>query len=126
MSAIRKDDRVEVLTGKRQGRTGLVVDVHENRARVAIDGVAYEMIFNCDDLKVVVKASEAIAAASKSFTYVPSEPLPFTGEKKRAVARYLIKTKQMCPSYQYSCTGACGIENQNEETEIQTVSATSK
>ncbi len=41
MRRVRKDDRVEVVTGKDRGRTGRVVKVLPDQQRVMVEGVGY-------------------------------------------------------------------------------------
>ena len=112
MGQIRVGDHVEATAGKRQGQIGKVTNVTDERVLVQFDGLPYERSFKHDEVNVTRKAS-------KDFEFRGATvPPTLHGDKKVKITAYLVKTKQLCPSWPHSCAGTCDASNTNESKRI--------
>ena len=122
---LRQGDRVEILTGKRQGQIAKVTEIQDaERVRVQIEGVPYEISYLLSSLKVKIKASK-LNPLEEDGT-VGCTPLQVSGDKKLRLTQYLVKAGKLCPSWPYSCTGDCAAaKEQAEVTKTITKNASS-
>ena len=113
----RVGDRVEILKGKRQGQIAKVVELQENnRVRLQLDGVDYEQSYLIEDIRLKVKASKATRVIDDGT--INCSPLDVTGDKKLRLMSYLIRSGKLCPSWPYSCSGECGVGEENDRREV--------
>lgn len=114
MAEYRVGDRVEIMKGKRQGQIAKVTELQENnRVRVQLDGLDYEVSYLRTDVEVRVKASKVSRVIDDGT--MNCTPLEVHGDKKLRLTAYLVKSGKLCPSWPYSCTGSCAAAQ--EETE---------
>ena len=115
MGQVRVGDKVEIVTGKRQGNAGTIIEIAPDGMLIlTVEGVPYDVSYRKTDVKVTLKASKADDAYHASLNTPAVQLRSLHGEKKRKLSEYLVKQRMICPSFPYSCTGACGV---NEETD---------
>jgi hypothetical protein len=114
-SEVRVGDTVEILKGKRQGMAALVKELEDQRVVVEIEDVDYEVSYQTLDVKVVLKASTAEKQFNSQFLETPQRGLyELTGDKKRRLEQFLVKSGVLCPSFPYSCSGQCKVVEKEE------------
>jgi hypothetical protein len=80
---LRAGDTVRILAGRHQDQLGLLTELGDGRATVQIEGLSYERSY-------------------------PLSELEFKAKAKRPKPAFVMNDDETCPSFPYSCTGACG------------------
>ena len=91
----QKGNRVEIMTGKHQGQIGTVIGLEANgRALVQLPGLPYERSYAKEHLEFRGRGEQQLS----------------TGESRRKRMQAMVAQGKMCPSYPHSCSGECGIK----------------